>query len=80
MEVSGVDVSVEVGKIVCVVNADSPLPGTQTITDPVTVCSFFASETEFVKDAVVAGNVIRAEDDVVVGVVIVGVTVADGVD
>ena len=80
MVVSGVDVFVEVGKIVCVMSADSPLPGTQTITDPVTVCSVLASETVSVEDVVVVGNVIRADDDVVVGVVTVGVTGADRID
>jgi hypothetical protein len=56
-----VDEVVDVGKIVCVVNADSPPPGTQTITDPVTVCNFPAEVTDPVGEDV-------ASSDVVVGV------------
>lgn len=49
--------------------ADSPLAGTHTITDPVTVCKFSAFATDSVGDAVAAGDEIVAEDDVVVAVV-----------
>jgi hypothetical protein len=53
-----VDVVADVGKIVCVVNADSPPPGTQTITDPVTVCNFPAEVTDSVGEDVVSSDVV----------------------